>query len=183
MHSKFHPATLAFGAMLLVPAVARAGCPNMCEMTSEPGTIDPPLPCITAETSGDNCNCGMWLNLINDCDEPITPTDFVLRGCYAGKMSYTSPCPIVEPGHRGTIFWGIDTLGETRKVVTIQAADGEHRIELVANVASFDDGCACSLPGQPSSSGFAGIGALILAVSIGASRKERRAAQRRASRR
>ena len=153
---------LALVLLFGFPSVAQGGCLNLCEIPNEPTVaIEPPLTCADIKASADDCNCGVLFQVDNNCDGTLTLTDFRFPICDRDEQS--EPCAELHPGGWGRVLFELTTVGDTRQVVMVRDAEGvEHRIELATTVTSFDDGCACSLPGRSRSSGLGGAALLAL---------------------
>ena len=157
---------LAFTLVLFLsfPSVAEGGCLNLCDIASETTVvIEPPLTCADIKASADDCDCGVRLQITNNCDATLTFVDFRFPICAPEGAERSEPCAELHPGGWGRVLFELTTVGDTRQVVMVRDAEGvEHRIELATTVTSFDDGCACSLPGRSRSSGLGGAALLAL---------------------
>ena len=166
---------LAFALVLLLgfPSVAHAGCPNLCDIAGETAiVVEPPLSCVEVNAFADDCDCGVLFQVDNNCDGTLTLTDFRFPICDRDEQS--EPCAELHPGGWGRVLFELTTVGDTRQVVMVRDAEGvEHRIELATTVTSFDDGCACSLPGRSRSSGLGGVAFVVVLGVAGRFRRVR----------
>jgi len=72
------------GAFLaLVPANAQAGCPNICELTVQSPVVLPPLSCVRLSAEGQECGCGVHLQVSNDCAASLEISSNDLYQCRA----------------------------------------------------------------------------------------------------
>lgn len=162
-------------ACLTAASIGRAACPNPCKITAEPATVEPPLGCGSVSAPAVSCDCGVVVQVVVNpsCPGSIKAVDFEFRACSDWRGD-PEPCAVLEPGFRGDAFLPIGTTGPTHASLVIRDSDGDHRIDVDANVTEFiTGGCGCvsaSHPLQPP----AIPAALVLGLGLVASRRRRR---------
>jgi hypothetical protein len=175
------------GAVLVAAWVAstqpaRAGCPNVCDLTvSAAPTIDPAIPCLTALPNAATCNCGVILVVTNHCPDVVNATDFQFTSCGAPGAAPTDyQCPSLQPGQQGEEVLAIPSssgIGAKSWTLHVQEGGAVSAITVDANVTSFGAGCACGIAPAPAAAygstlSLAAAGALA-AVILGARRRRR----------
>ena len=130
---------------LLVSAGAHAACPNFCELEVSDPVVGPPLSCLVLTTDADMCSCELSFIARNRCTNTIEALDFEFDYCFHGTI--VKPCTMVI--HEAGKNFPLDTLGHHEWTLHLRSDQGEHTVQLSAEVTSFDNGrCFCSAPGR-----------------------------------
>jgi hypothetical protein len=139
---------------LLVPGVARAGCPSLCEISEASFTLEPELPCAVVSARSSDCDCGVSVSVDNDCALALQALSFSFRSCGSLGGPVTNDCREVEVSDRGTFEIPIHEIGRTESSFTLRHAEQDHVLAVSADVSSFDDGAICSVGGRPGGGGM-----------------------------
>lgn len=132
--------TMGLGA---VATHANAGCPNVCDMTVTMPEVTPPLPCANIKSLAEDCDCGVRLQLFNDCDAPLEASGFQFDACSSKKE-----CTAAQPGEYASVVTPLGVTGHRDYSYELIADDGPHTVTFSSEVIAFDDGnCVCTLPG------------------------------------
>ncbi len=150
----FGRALVVSGLIVLgLPSVASAKCSNLCDLTVESLTVEPPLACATVSKAFEQtCSCEVRFDVNNgrDCESPVQTKGFEFEVCLPSGPEGESSCSELPPAHQGVVIFPLTQIGETRRSFSLQDGDGEHRVEVVAHVARFgDSGGGCSVAGTP----------------------------------
>lgn len=133
---------------MLTTRVARAGCPNLCDVTADPAIVEPPLPeCASLSVSAGSCGCHFWIHVANNsCASVIEARDFMFEKCW-NNIDIIPDCTAVEPGMTGNVERNLYDIGPAEWTGTVNAEGTDHRVTVRVNVTSFDDsgGCSCAL--------------------------------------
>lgn len=156
------------GVALLLPGVAHAGCPNLCEISEASFTLDPELECATVSALSDDCDCGFSFTVHNGCASTLQALSFRFQSCGPISGPFTKDCD-VEPSDRGRFEMPIHETGRTESAFTLRYEGQDHLLTVSADVSSFDNGAICSVGGRPGVGGtpalmafaFAGVVALV----------------------
>ena len=148
-------ATLAIAATAVIYSrPVLAGCPNPCELTAGPATIEPALDCVSLEARPQSCDCSVSLTVGNGCAAAVQAADFVFDTCWStneDSSTFDHQCTLVEPGRMGTVELALDAVGNKAWTLQLRGDDGDHTVHVEANVTSLgNEGCGCvpsSLPG------------------------------------
>ena len=154
-----------FVGVLVVPGVARAGCPNVCEIGEASLTLEPELPCANVSANSDDCDCGITLRVGNRCELPLDALSFEFRSCGPSSGPFTHGCSEVAPEEQGTLEQPIHELGLNEFRFTLRHDGADHVITVAADVSSFDDGAICSVSRGAGRGGGTGWGALVAAMA------------------
>jgi hypothetical protein len=131
----------------LDPAVAKAGCPSVCDLGPPSFTITPPVSCAQTRLLPSDCDCGVILQVDSQCGAPIDAKDFSFDSCWllADRTKSRSPCSSVLIGERGLLTFPIDSNGHKEWVVHMSGGDGDHEARVAIDVSSYNKGgCSCS---------------------------------------
>ena len=125
----------------------------MCEITVEDPVIDVPLSCLELISAPNDCSCGFNFRVFNSCG-PVEAVDFSFDQCW-GAAPTERPCKVVPSRSYAGLRFDLDTLGRHEWTLHLRSDQGEHTVQLSAEVASFDDGrCFCSAPGHGGSGSY-----------------------------
>src|SRR2546421_6571416 len=72
---------LAAFLVLAAAPLARAGCPNVCELTIDPVSVVPALDCAHWDLAPDRCDCGVFVKMTNDCSTSVDTVGFAFSSC------------------------------------------------------------------------------------------------------
>ena len=149
-------------------SVAHAGCPNVCDITVQPATVDPPLDCLQVNASGQTCDCGVFITITNQCGTTLAFPDSTLYYCgEAGQFT------TVDAGGDCSGNKRINSVGPGVWTLEVQESNSTHTLSIAYDVTSMDAGsCACAAAGQPRKPRQAWVGlALSLGLGIGLARR------------
>lgn len=159
---------------VLEPSVARAECPNLCELRVDPPSVEPGLTCATWQTKPQTCDCAVLLVLTNGCDTPIEALDFSFDSCMTAA-GLERDCDVVEPGARASWFLKLSSTGQHESALHVRSAEGEHSIHVMSIVESFDDGgCSIAAASPASPRGLPLSATAVVALSLAMRRRKRR---------
>jgi hypothetical protein len=89
--------------LALATADAHSGCPNVCALTVQPPVVEPALACLHLTAEGQDCGCGIHLQISNACKSALgLPTD-ALKYCPAEWTSDTT-CQVPSSHDLSTTF-------------------------------------------------------------------------------
>jgi len=147
-------ARIAVGFAFVLGLVARqasAACPNVCDLTVEPPSLDGALACVVARVTAANCDCGAQLVVINNCPDVVQAEDFLFDTCSLPNQPYQEfghACAPVDPTGTGSVNLKISPADGTGiRTWSLHLAEGgtSHPVTVQAKVSSFGSGgCACS---------------------------------------
>ncbi len=144
-------ALVVLGALLTARSAA-AHCPNLCEASTPSLVIDTPLACAHPSVKVAECDCELRLSLDTigcayglTCDPPLDTCKNIPQG----------PCDGLAASDFGSLHIPLDSVGETRRRMTIIDEHGSHRVDVAVTVKSFGSGCACDLAARGGASGMA----------------------------
>ena len=161
--------------LVFVAPRARAGCLNVCDLTVSQAAIDPPIACLTVKPTAETCDCGLFLTMTDGCTDTVSATDFQFDNCLGGGALVGHQCPSISPGQEGEEILKIPAssgTGVKSWTQHLEEAGVTSTLTVMANVTSFNAGCACSVPRRDAAPG--GTLALVLAgVSITIARRRR----------
>jgi hypothetical protein len=143
-------------AALLVPGLARAGCPNLCEIGEASFVLEPELQCAVVSARSSDCDCGVSVSVDNDCASALQALSFSFRSCGPIGGPFTKDCGEVGVSDTGTFEIPIHETGRTESAFTLRYDGQDHVLTVSADVSSFDDGAICSVGGRPGGGGRPG---------------------------
>jgi MYXO-CTERM domain-containing protein len=152
---RFHFWRCASVAVLSLAAftrTARAGCPNVCELTVGAITVVPPLDCVTVEATAQTCDCGVFVSLNNGCTTPVDAVGFTFTSCGppgANAGSLTQPCPVVEPNMLATVPLRTTGTGMKQWALQLQNEGTDFSVTIPANVTSSGASGGCAIARSP----------------------------------
>lgn len=165
---------LALGVMV-VPGVARAGCPNPCEIGEATVTLEPELECADVRVHSSDCDCGIAVEIGNACELPLDALSFEFRSCGPTGGPFVQGCRTVEASDQGTFEVPIHETGRRERSFTLRYDGGDHLLTVAADVSSFDDGAICSVTRHVGRGGAPGGGTLLVALgALALLRRQRR---------
>jgi len=156
----------------LAVSAARAGCPNVCELTVEPAEVDPALACLVVEASDQTCDCSVLLEISNQCDASLAFPEGTFY--YCGDRA--EGCDTLPAGSSSTAERRVTGEGPGDWVLTFEGEGTPHTLTVRYHVSSFDSspgGCALAAVGRRSLPGSAWFG-VALALGLGWRRLRRR---------
>jgi MYXO-CTERM domain-containing protein len=171
-------------AMVSCAHVAHAGCPNACTLATKPvAAADPPLECMRVTATDETCDCGVFVDVINDCAEPLAAVGFTFDNCFprVGSSEGQGPCVTLAPRAHGNVRWKFEVPGGTgakERVLALKHAEAEHSVRVAATVSAFGSDGGCSATAaivRPS-------GNVAIAALVGLALAVRRRARRRSER-
>jgi hypothetical protein len=156
---------LVFAGMLLASGVAQAGCPNLCEIGEATFTLDPELACANVRATSSDCDCGITLQVGNECELPLDALSFTFRSCGPGGEPARRDCSELAPAEQGIYEQPIHRLGLNEFRFTLRHDGQDHVLTASAEVSSFDDGALCSVAQGVGRAGEAGPAWLLGALT------------------
>lgn len=166
---------LLFLGVLVAPSVARAGCPNLCEISQATFTLEPELACANVRAVSSDCDCGIYVEIGNECELPLDALSFEFESCGSIDGAFDDDCRQVPPGEQGTFEEEIHELGRTERRFTLRYDGSDHVLTVAADVSSFDDGALCSVTGGAGRGGASGwVWLLAVAGALAWQRRARR---------
>jgi hypothetical protein len=156
---------LVFAGMLLASGVAQAGCPNLCEIGEATFTLDPELACANVRATSSDCDCGITLQVGNECELPLDALSFTFRSCGPGGEPARRDCSELAPAEQGIHEQPIHRLGLNEFRFTLRHDGQDHVLTASAEVSSFDDGALCSVAQGVGRAGEAGPAWLLGALT------------------
>jgi hypothetical protein len=154
--------------MLASPSVARAGCPNLCEIGEATFTLEPELSCVNVRASSSDCDCGIMLQVGNECELPLDALSFTFRSCGPSSGPTRRDCSELAPAEQGIHEQPIHQLGLNEFRFTLRHDGQDHVLTASAEVSSFDDGALCSVTQGAGRAGASGWAWLFGAVTTAA---------------
>jgi hypothetical protein len=154
-----------FAAMLVLPGVAQAGCPHLCEISEATFTLEPELSCANVKASSSDCDCGITLQVGNECELPLDALSFTFRSCGPNGEPARRDCSELAPAEQGIHEQRIHELGLNEFRFTLRHDGQDHVLTASADVSSFDDGALCSVPQGVGRAGTAGSAWLLGVVT------------------
>jgi len=158
----------------LAPGVARAGCPNLCEIDEATFTLEPELECANVRVHSDDCDCGITVQVGNDCELPLDALTFEFRSCGPIGGPFEYDCRRVERSDQGTFEVPIHETGSNEHAFTLRYDGRDHLLGVAAHVSSFDDGAICSVTRGVGWGGAPALGSLLAVVGALALLRRRR---------
>jgi len=125
---------VAAGLLVGGAPAAQAICHNVCEISHEAVTIVPPLDCARIRPINKTCECGLQLEISNDCPETLQTVDFAFHICGRPGSSideHARNCTSLPAGHRGVTDIDLpeaEGTGRKDKRLVLRAQDGDHTI-------------------------------------------------------
>lgn len=156
---------LVFAGMLLASGVAQAGCPNLCEIGEATFTLEPELACANVRATSSDCDCGITLQVGNECELPLDALSFTFRSCGPGGEPARRDCSELAPAEQGVHEQPIHRLGLNEFRFTLRHDGQDHVLTASAEVSSFDDGALCSVAQGVGRAGEAGPAWLLGALT------------------
>jgi len=138
---------LGIAASLSFAGLARAGCPNPCDVSVDPPVVDPPVPdCAKVSSGGETCDCDAYLAVANACTDAITVLD--------GSFCIDRQCDAAPPRQTSLIHWRTATGGHNTWSVRLQTPDGTVHTATVTAEAQFGGGCSIAAVGGVAKPGW-----------------------------
>lgn len=145
-------AVVLFGAAVAgsvsTTRVARAGCPNPCDLTVGQPTLEPDLPCVNLKVTSKSCDCGALLVIDNGCAVPIEALDFVLDSCWSDGRPLVGDCSL-EPDRSASFMIEFGETGEKETSLRVRSDGIDHTLTVTSNVTSLGSGGFCSIGRVP----------------------------------
>lgn len=167
---------LPVGALLGTLLVARpssAACPNQCTISVAASTAEPPLACATVTSSAEDCNCGVALRVLNRCSTAIDAQDFSFDACWTGSDAGHG-CSSLAPSFQGMVTYRLAEPGVFERQITLRDADGDHVVDVRAEVSGFVDGGCSGCATTRAAGRHTAVLGLVAALLATARRRERR---------
>ncbi|HSY38175.1 MAG TPA: hypothetical protein VLA79_01570 [Polyangia bacterium] len=151
---------------------ARAGCPNVCQISGATVQITPPLDCLHLKAAAETCDCGVLVDIDNQCAAPIEATGSPITTCL-NSAGYGAPCPSLEPMAQGSLVEKADAVGSQVWTLALSTQGTSHSLSITADVTSMGDGGCAAAAGAPHSR-MAAWFAVAGVIALAARRRRRR---------
>jgi hypothetical protein len=118
---------------------------------------------------GDDCECGIDVDITNTCSMDLVASDFIFRVCERGS-DIVYQCTTLNAQYLGKLDARLYETGPAEVNLTMQTERGEEKVTVRGNVTDYGSGCVCSVPGTsghaPSSPGMLATCVLIGAALV-----------------
>jgi hypothetical protein len=161
---------LAVGGLAAVLALAaapaaRAGCPNVCELTIDAVSVVPSLDCAHWQLTPNTCDCGVFVEMANGCSAPLDAVGFAFSSCGApgaSASSLTQPCLAVSPTQVASVPLRTTGTGSKQWPLHLNQQGTDYTVTITGNVDSVGGRGGCAVAGQ----GGAGAMTTLLALLV-----------------
>jgi hypothetical protein len=150
LHGAIHVLSTLLASLLgCLAGCSPGGCPNVCDITVQPAVVDPALSCLTAQTSSETCDCGVQLEVGNQCDSTLQfPTGTFY---YCGNGATTGQnCDDMSALGTASGQLRVGKTGEGDWVLSFQEDGAAYTMTISYDVTSLGSG-GCSIAGPETS--------------------------------